>query len=342
MVGQRELGEDLLRLDAGVQVDLDAQVQDRVDLRLSHRAGDHLFRELAQASARLRVRLEDGNLISLQPEIAGGGQARRSPADDGDPLLLVGRGFRKNDPALLLRLVFEEDVFQGANLNRVVNLFARAGTFARTRTGEPADSREGVVPANQGKGLVETARLGEGHVSLDADVGRTDSPAGCGSPLRDRKGARNRLGVELVDRLPRGQALFELARDLDGANLHTGAASGTEIRTHVAWLLLDLGRESAYRSLQADEFCIRDDVDVGVSSHLDQLRRDDAHGAVVRREGLVQGCHLPADGRGFLCQVDPESGVCQVEGGLNPRNPCTHDQNGAHRAFRGAGLLFAF
>ncbi len=64
------------------------------------------------------------------------------------------------------------------------------------------------------------------------------------------------------------------------------------------------------------------DGDVRVPGHLDHLRREDAHRAVVRGgERLVELGHVPADGRFALDEVDVDVVVGKVERRLDARDP---------------------
>jgi hypothetical protein len=52
---------------------------------------------------------------------------------------------------------------------------------------------------------------------------------------------------------------------------------------------------------------------VQMPADLDQFRRDNSHGTVVRREGFVQLSHSPTYGRAFFQEVDIISGIGQIK-----------------------------
>jgi hypothetical protein len=58
-------------------------------------------------------------------------------------------------------------------------------------------------------------------------------------------------------------------------------------------------------------------IDVEVTARFHKLRTDNAHGTVVGGEGLVQLGHLAADGRLAFHQIDFQSALGQVQGGLD-------------------------
>ena len=63
-------------------------------------------------------------------------------------------------------------------------------------------------------------------------------------------------------------------------------------------------REIARFPFQIDEFRIGEQFYVEMPADLDQFGRDDSHGAVIGREGLVQLGHGPADGRRLFHHID--------------------------------------
>jgi len=59
---------------------------------------------------------------------------------------------------------------------------------------------------------------------------------------------------------------------------------------------------------------------------LDQFGREDSHGTVVGRKGLVQLGHMAPDARRFVDQVDLEPGRGEIKRGLNPADSTPHNQ----------------
>ena len=58
---------------------------------------------------------------------------------------------------------------------------------------------------------------------------------------------------------------------------------------------------------------------------LDHLGGQDADGAVVSGEGLIQLGHAPANGRCLLHQMNLKAQVSQVNGGLDASDPPADD-----------------
>ena len=58
--------------------------------------------------------------------------------------------------------------------------------------------------------------------------------------------------------------------------------------------------------------------DVNVPADLDQLRRDNSHGAVIGRKGLVKLRHHAADGGRLLHKMNVKSGIGQIQSSLHP------------------------
>ncbi len=59
---------------------------------------------------------------------------------------------------------------------------------------------------------------------------------------------------------------------------------------------------------------------------LHEFRREDAHGAIVGGEGLVELGHAAADARPAFDQKDLGPGLGQVERGLDTRDPAADDE----------------
>ena len=73
---------------------------------------------------------------------------------------------------------------------------------------------------------------------------------------------------------------------------------------------------------------VRQQVDHLVLADRHHLRREDAGGAVERREGLVEHRHVAADGAGALDEVDLLAGVGDLEGRLDAGDAAADDQRG--------------
>ena len=130
-----------------------------------------------------------------------------------------------------------------------------------------------------------------------------------------------------VDGLPRGEAILVLVRNvLDGTLGETVAASGTLLRVDVPGLLEDGDLEVSSLSLDLLDLVVGQDVDVGVSSTVRHLGREDTRGTVVRRERLVQTAHHSTDGGILLHQVDMNAPVCKIQRSLDSCDSSTNNQ----------------
>jgi hypothetical protein len=119
----------------------------------------------------------------------------------------------------------------------------------------------------------------------------------------DRIDQRDRLRVSDIDRLSDLRVLVVLVRRLDRALLGAAAAAGTLRGVDPESLLLHGHVEVPCLSVDDSDLCVRYQVDVVVPARRHELGRHYAHGAVVRREGLVELGHRPSDARLLLDQV---------------------------------------
>jgi hypothetical protein len=113
----------------------------------------------------------------------------------------------------------------------------------------------------------------------------------------DRHLARDRVGKGQVDGAAPGEAGVELVRHLPGALLHALAARRAAVEIHVARVLLHGDPKGPLLARDGDDLGVRQELHVGVAGALDHLGRQDADGAVVGRERLVQLRHPAADRR---------------------------------------------
>ena len=145
----------------------------------------------------------------------------------------------------------------------------------------------------------------------------------------DLEGRRIGLFVQPENGLLLAQAAVEWVGQLHRALGGALAAPRAPVGIHEPGLLPDNGGEGARCTLQAHKLGIRKDLNVQMSSAFHQLRRHDAHRAVVGGESLVQTRHDPADGSQLLDEIDLEARISQVKGRLDPSDPSSHNKNGA-------------
>ena len=115
-----------------VELELDAQVEDALDLGVEHVARQPVLGNAeAHHAAGERSGVDDLDAVAEAPQVIGGRQARGSRADDEHALAALGLG-RREFPAPLDRLVAEK-ALDGVDADRLVELAAVA---RRLRTGD--------------------------------------------------------------------------------------------------------------------------------------------------------------------------------------------------------------
>jgi hypothetical protein len=92
----------------------------------------------------------------------------------------------------------------------------------------------------------------------------------------------------------------------------------------------------------AFHFRERQQLNVQMPADLDQFRRNDSHGTVIGREGLIQLGHDPTDGGGPLNQMDKKTGIRQINGRLHPGNPSSCHEYRADFFFSHISLSLSF
>jgi hypothetical protein len=106
----------------------------------------------------------------------------------------------------------------------------------------------------------------------------------------------------------------------NGADFQTSAASRALGGIDIAGFLFQGGREISRLAGNVFQFGEGEELDVGVPADLDQLGRDNSHGAVIGGKGLVDLRHGAADGRALLHQVHKIPRIGQIQRGLHPGN----------------------
>jgi hypothetical protein len=105
--------------------------------------------------------------------------------------------------------------------------------------------------------------------------------------------------------------------DFDRAVLRTGRTAGALVLDNVARLFSQSDLEVTCLPLYAFNFGASEKVYIGVAAALQELRRFNAHGTVVGREGLIELRHLAAERRRFVDEVNLEARVGKIKSGLN-------------------------
>ena len=155
-VGAKAL--ELGGVDRVLELDVDATLQDPVDLRLEALAGKAIAgNTVAQHAAEVLTLLEYGHIVAHDGEVIRARDAGWAAADDGD-LLLCGRG----DPRSIVRLhVLGRISLEGKNVHGVIDHAATAVHLAGVLTHKAADAGQRVVLADELHGIGVAAGLDE-------------------------------------------------------------------------------------------------------------------------------------------------------------------------------------
>ncbi len=220
-----------------------------------------------------------------------------------------------------------DKALEGGNGNRLVDLAAVASILAAMVADTAADAGERVVFLDDPDRVVVAPFANQGDIPLGALVRRAGVPAGSDAPLFNGKGVGHPLRVELVGSVTLVQVGVKGVREGDGANAGTLTAAGALGNVDVARPHAHGGRKVPGPPIQLEQVGVGNDVDIQVPAGLDQLGRNNAHGAVVGGEGLVELGHVAADGRLFFQQVDVQARLGQIERGLNSGYSSADDQH---------------
>jgi hypothetical protein len=129
------------------------------------------------------------------------------------------------------------------------------------------------------------------------------------------------------------QTLVVFIIHLSGTFFRTQPAGNTLVNIYVAGVLDNRDFKIALFPFNSLDIGKGYQLYVNVPADLDQFGRDNSHGAVVGREGLVQLGHNPTDGGGSLNEIYVKAGVGQIQGALHPRNPSAEHQHRSNHGF---------
>ena len=147
----------------------------------------------------------------------------------------------------------------------------------------------------------------------------------------------HRLGITQVSRLTLGQAHVVFVGHFLRAFLGAETAGDALLHVDIARHLAHLDREIPRLAADPDDLRRSHDLDVNVPADLDQLGRDNSHGAVIGGKGLVQLRHDPTNGGFGLHHVNEVSGIGQIQSGLHPGDTAADHHHCANRLI---SLLF--
>jgi len=74
-------------------------------------------------------------------------------------------------------------------------------------------------------------------------------------------------------------------------------------------------------------FAVGKQIDFGMSTDIQQLRRQNSYRTVIGGEGLVQLGHLATDAGVLLHEVNLDAHIAQIKGRLHPGYPAANDEN---------------
>jgi len=137
----------------------------------------------------------------------------------------------------------------------------------------------------------------------------------------------NGLRKVYVDGFICRQVLIVWIRDLDGAVLDTGPTARAIFLDNVPGLFVQGDLEVSCFSFYSANFCIGQNLYVGMPADLDQFRRENSHGAIIGGIGLVQLGHMSANGRRFLNQINLIARIGQIQSGLDTADPSTDNHH---------------
>ena len=171
--------------------------------------------------------------------------------------------------------------------------------------------------------LLEVNRLGLAELLAHAAFAACLVQAGGGIDDRHRGDSLRKRNAD-APRL--GEPLVVWIWEAHGAFRRADPAAGALGLIHIAWMPANPGCELRRFTLQCQELGVGEKRDVGMFAYLHELRREDAHRAIVRGESLVQLRHAASDARQPLDQEDLGSGLRQVKGGLDARDAAPEDK----------------
>jgi hypothetical protein len=134
----------------------------------------------------------------------------------------------------------------------------------------------------------------------------------------------NCLGVKNIRGFSETKSQVKGIGHLDFTFLGTQAAGNTFIRVNVTGPPLQLHVKPTRLSGYPGDFREGVELDVVMPADLDQLGRQNSHGAVIGGKGLIQLRHGPADGRLLFHQMYKIAGVGQIQGGLHAGDAAAH------------------
>jgi hypothetical protein len=121
--------------------------------------------------------------------------------------------------------------------------------------------------------------------------------------------------------------LIKLIRVFDRAVFYAGSTTRTFVLSNISGLFNQGYLEVSCFTFYTVNFCIRQDLYIGMPADLDQFGREYSDGTVVGRKGLVKLGHMAANGRCFVNQVNLKTSSAKIKRSLNSTDPSTDNHH---------------
>ena len=166
-----ELLEGHIGAHPGVEPEVHPQRQDVPDFLVQGFLGEPVPGDPdPHHAAGHRERLKDGNLVALEPQVVGCGEAGRARPYDGHPLAGGGGNLGLEHAAVIVNLAGGK-ALEEADLDGVSAVLVHAGGFAAVGAHDSADLGEGIGAEHDAQGLFVVAAGDGGDVLRNVHLG---------------------------------------------------------------------------------------------------------------------------------------------------------------------------
>ncbi len=311
--------------DAAVQNKRHALSPDQLDFMIEHIFWQAVFGySPSQHSARSGQRLVNRDCKTAIGKVAGKSKSRRAGTNYRYLLSIRGGSLFLRERKLAgldhFHLFVGSESFEQPDGHRTIEVLAGAGILARMRADASANSRERIAPPDHLDRFEIFFFLDKLDVTLNIDICRASSLAGCVTPLENTENIRNRLGIVLGDDFSCSHVAVERIGDIYRAGLSTFTTGIALLLVYISWMYLHRRLEVAWLAPQIGHFRECQDLNIQISRALDELWRDDARSTITGRERLVEPCHHSPDGGRTFDEIDFETGVGQIKRCLDAGN----------------------
>ena len=329
--GLESLIEEILERQVGpdrcIYSDFDPSLFYQANLVIENVIGQPVFRDThTKHSTGLAERLKNNRPKTLSSHVICGSKAGGSRSDDGNLLSAfdIGTFFSRFG---VLHLVVGRKPLKSPNLDRFVHVCPVALIFAESADPAANGRKRNRLP-DQVDRFFELAAADQGDISVGVAACRAGIGTGRCPSLLDAEDIRSCLRERSVNSIALRKTLVELIRPCDRTDLCALSTPGALCLVHVSSVFLHIDHEVAGNAGHFFNLGAGQKVDVDMARTVDQFRRNDAHGAVVGGEGLVQLGHDSPDNGGFLHEMNFVATVGKVKGCLDSSDsrPNYHDR----------------